>query len=393
MKIPQRKTLFLLVTLLASSLGAQAPQSDRAAAGDSPDNPGPLANLSSSMTPRAINAAMVKVMDWQLAQSESRFNRLWTFAALYDGLLAASAATHHPEGHDAVLRAAERWQWQLEDTRFPHADDEALGQSYLDLYAEHPAPDRLAPTKAIMDRLAAIEDIPGKPVWWWCDALFMAPPVLVRLGAITHDPRYVATLDREWAVTKAALWSPQEHLYFRDARFLDLQAQHESNGKPVFWSRGNGWVIGGLVEILKGLPAADPHRAAYAEQFQQMMRRIAALQPADGLWRAGLLDADAYKMPEVSGSAFFAYGMAYGLRTGLLDEPTYRPVLERCWRAMVGHIYADGRLGSIQPIGFAPDAFTPASSYVYGVGAFLLAGSEIDQLLAQPAARHGKKKP
>jgi unsaturated rhamnogalacturonyl hydrolase len=239
----------------------------------------------------------------------------------------------------------------------------------------------------MMDRVAALQDTPGKPVWWWCDALFMAPPVLVRLANITHDPKYLTTLDREWAITKALLWNPQEQLYVRDDRFLDLKAQHEANGKPIFWSRGNGWVVGGLVDILEALPPGDKRRAAYQQQFQQMMTRIAALQPADGLWRAGLLDAEAYKMPEVSGSAFFAYGIAYGLRTELLDEATFRPVLERCWRAMIGHIYQTGRLGNIQPIGFAPDAFTPSSSYVYGVGAFLLAGSEIDKLLEQKPAR------
>ncbi len=352
---------------------------EREAAGDAPLNPGALARLSPALNPKAVNIAMVKVMDWQLRQSEVKFNRLWTYAALYDGLLAASKATGQPEGHDAVLHASERWNWTLEDTRFPHADDEALGREYLDLYSEHPSPERLKSTQEIMDRLVSRADDPAKPVWWWCDALFMAPPVLVRLYAITHDAKYLDTMDREWAITREKLYDPKQRLYFRDARFLDTKAQHEANGQPVFWSRGNGWVVAGLVQILDTLPKDDPHRAPYAAQFVEMLTRIAALQPADGLWRAGLLDADAYKMPEVSGSAFFAYGIAYGLRTGMLDEKTFRPVLERCWSAMVAHIYSDGRLGNIQPIGFAPDQFTPSSSYVYGVGGFLLAGSEIDK--------------
>ena len=352
---------------------------EREAAGDAPPDGGPLAKLSPELNPKAVNVAMVKVMDWQLHQSEAKFNRLWTYAALYDGLLAASKASGHSEGHDAVLHAAERWKWQLEDTRFPHADDEALGRAYLDLYSEHPDPERIRNTQAIMDRLVARADDPAKPVWWWCDALFMAPPVLVRLYAITHDKKYLDTMDREWGITRARLYDEKQHLYFRDDRFLDIKAQHEANGKPVFWSRGNGWVIAGLVQILDTLPKDDPRRSPYAAQFVDMMTSIAALQPSDGLWRAGLLDAEAYKMPEVSGSAFFAYGIAYGLRTGMLDEKTFRPVLERCWGAMVAHVYADGRLGNVQPIGFAPDQFTPSSSYVYGVGGFLLAGSEIDK--------------
>jgi unsaturated rhamnogalacturonyl hydrolase len=357
------------------------PIHESAAAGDAPTDPGPLATMAGKLSRPAVNAAMVKVMDWSLRAHESQFNRLWTYAALYDGLLAASAATGDAAGHDAVLHAAEGWQWQLLDTRFPHADDEALGQAYLELYIEHPDPARIAPTQTIMDRLVERPDVPGKPVWWWSDALFMAPPVLVQMYDITNDAKYLDTLDREWAITKAELYNPQQHLYARDDRFLDLTKQHEANGAPIFWSRGNGWVVAGLVDILKGLPANDPRRAPYAQQFVEMMTHIVALQPADGLWRTGLMDAKAYKMPEVSGSAFFAYAMAYGIRSGLLDRKTFQPALERCWSALVAHIYADGRLGNIQPIGAAPDVFTPSSSYVFGVGAFLLAGSEIDTML------------
>jgi len=44
---------------------------------------------------------------------------------------------------------------------------------------------------------------------------------------------------------------------------------------------------------------------------------------------------------------------------------------------MLTPVYADGRLGSIQPVGAAPGAFTETSNYVHGVGTYLLAGSEI----------------
>ena len=83
---------------------------------------------------------------------------------------------------------------------------------------------------------------------------------------------------------------------------------------------------------------------------------------------------------KVSGSAFFTYAMAWGINHGVLDAKVFRPVVERAWAGMLGHIYASGRLGSIQPIGAAPGAFTASSSYVYGIGGFLLAGSELSQL-------------
>ena len=86
--------------------------------------------------------------------------------------------------------------------------------------------------------------------------------------------------------------------------------------------------------------------------------------------------------PEVSGSAFFTFALAWGINAGLLDRKTYEPVVAKAWKGLLGHIYADGRLGSMQKIGGAPGEVSPGGSYVYGVGAFLLAGSEVDKLAA-----------
>jgi unsaturated rhamnogalacturonyl hydrolase len=361
--------------------GGPAPQSaevQKTAAGDSPDNPGPLATgLSHLLKPNDIKAAMRKVADWQLRTSEQRFNQQWTFAALYDGLLAASRTTGDPRYRNAVLDAAERFHWSLVDVRFPHADDQALGLAYLDLYTEHPSPERIAAVRAAMDRLLARHDDPKKNLWWWCDALFMAPPVLARLSELTGDTKYLKYMDHEWQLTVAELYDPQENLFSRDGSYL---TKTEANGKKLFWSRGNGWVLAGLAKILQSMPANDPLRAKYVAQFQAMANRVIALQQPDGLWRSGLLDQGSYQNPEVSGSAFFTYAMAWGVNAGLLDRAKFAPGLAKAWSGMLDHVYADGRLGAIQPIDSAPGAVKPSSSYVYGVGAFLLAGSELEKM-------------
>jgi rhamnogalacturonyl hydrolase YesR len=351
---------------------------DRNAAGDSPADPGPLAaDLAVKLDKKDIEAAMRKVADWQLAYSEKKFNQQWTYAALYDGLLAASQATGDPKYRQAVEAFAAKSDWQLIDERFPHADDEALGQAYLDLYKDHPEPVKIAATKAVLDRLVARQDDPKKPLWWWCDALFMAPPVLMRMYTITGDKRYLDTMDREWWITYDALYDPKNDLYHRDATYL---TKTEKNGQPLFWARGNGWVLAALAEVLQQMPKDYPTRPKYVAEFAAMSARIAGLQQPDGLWKTGLLDPESYPMAEVSGSAFFTYAMAWGMNHGLLDAKTFRPVVQRSWVGMISHIYASGRLGSIQPVGAAPDAFSPSSSYVFGVGGFLLAGSELDKM-------------
>lgn len=377
--LPFLMLCFALVLRLPAPAQNTPPSTDpeRAAAGDEPDNPGPLAtNLSQAMRRAEILKAMKLVADWQLRHAEGRYNIDWTYAALYDGMLAASRATGDPRYHDRVLQIANENHWQL-GPRLEHADDQHIGLTYLTFYSEDRNPNHLAPTKDNLDKLLARPDDPHKNLWWWCDALYMAPPVLAQLSVATGDHRYLDFMDHEWSLTTKALYDPQEHLYFRDDRFL---TQHEPNGQKIFWSRGNGWVLAGLALVLERMPLDDPQRAKYVAQYRDMAARIAALQPPDGLWRSGLLDPDAYRSPEISGSAFYTFAMAWGIHHGLLDKKTWMPVVAKAWRGMLAHIYQDGRLGSIQPIGAAPDQFKPSSSYVYGVGAFLMAGSELAQM-------------
>jgi unsaturated rhamnogalacturonyl hydrolase len=378
---------FLLAASLLCSASAQTSKPQRlyekivADAGNTPKDPGPQATgLSSALTHKQIQQAMKLVADWQIQQAATKVNQDWTYAPLYLGLLATSTTTGDAKYHDFVLATAQSFQWKLWADRPFHADDEAIGQTYESLYQEHPDPLRIADTKATFDALLKRPDdpnpAPNKDLWWWCDALFMAPAGLARMSAITGDHAYIDTMNREWDLTQAHLYDPAEHLFSRDASFLH---KREANGSKLFWSRGNAWVLAGTVNVLRVLPKDDPSRPKYVALFLEMSRRIASLQQPDGLWRAGLLDEPAYPLPEVSGSAFFTYAMTWGINEGILDRVTYGPIVEHAWSGMLQHIYADGRLGSIQPIGASPDTFSPQSSYVYGVGAFLLAGSELNR--------------
>ena len=329
-------------------------KAEREAAGDQPDDPGPLAkSLSPSLKRADILKAMKTVADWQLKQSEGRYNIQWTYAALYDGLLATSRATGDSRYHDRVLEVAKENHWEF-GPRFAHADDEAIGLTYLSLYAENQRSEWLVPTRDGMNKLLARPDDPKTNLWWWCDALYMAPPVLAQLSIATGDRRYMDFMNREWWLTSGALYDPAEHLYFRDDRFLTM---HEANGKKVFWSRGNGWVLAGLAMVLERMPATYPDHGRYVQQFQEMAQRIAGLQPSDGLWRASLLDPDSYPNPEISGSAFYTYAMAWGINHGILDWKKYLPIVTKAWRGMLGQ-----STKMAVSVRFSPSAANPESS-------------------------------
>ena len=373
-----RRLCMLLMMFAASRVQAQMTRSEISPwVGNSLETVPPLArDLSAALKKKDVAYAIRKVADWQLKAAQPGFDQDWTFATLYVGFMSVPDAANGRIYKEAMSGVGKKFQWQL-GPRLDHADDQAIGQTYLELSRIYHDPGMVAPTKARMDALVKIPDNADKPLWWWCDALFMAPPLLASLSRDTGDKRYLDFMDHEWWITSARLYSPENHLYYRDSSFFNSR---EPNGNNVFWSRGNGWVFAGLARVLSEMPADYPSRPRYVAQFREMAKKIASLQGEDGLWRAGLLDESAYALPETSGSAFFAYGFAYGVNAGILDRKTYQPVVARAWRGLLANIYEDGRLGSMQPVGAAPGQFGPTSSYVFGTGAFLLAGSEVYRL-------------
>ena len=118
-----------------------------------------------------------------------------------------------------------------------------------------------------------------------------------------------------------------------------------------------------------------------------MMKALAPLQRPDGFWNVSLHDSTHFGGKETSGTALFVYGMAWGVNRGLLDRKTYRPRILRAWNAMVREaLHPDGRLGYVQGTGKEPKDGQPVTYDSvpdfedYGLGCFLLAGSEVYKL-------------
>lgn len=338
--------------------------------------------LAQSSAPQdGIRAIMRKTADWQLKQLGAKAPVDWQHGAFYAGVMALADASPDPKYQAAMISVGEKNQWRLGPRPF-HADDHCVGQTYLELYSLSKDPKMIQPTRASMDELAKHLAAEDKLTWDWCDALFMAPATLAELSAATGDRKYLDAMDKEWWKTRDALYDKTENLFYRDSRFL---TQHTKNGRKVFWSRGNGWVLAGLARVLQCMPADYPTRPRYVEQFRAMAKKIASLQGKDGFWRPSLLDPDEIPIGETSGTGFFCYGIAWGIDHGLLDATEYRPVVDKAWKALVDSVNPEGRLGFVQPVGDRPAQFDAESTQPYGVGAFLLAGSEICRLL-KPAA-------
>jgi rhamnogalacturonyl hydrolase YesR len=319
-----------------------------------------------------------------LGRSVDQITANWVSATFYTGLTRVARVSSRTEAMRFLTAVADHFNFAMRGTRSPkgllNADDQAIGELYQELYTLRREDGYILPTQQRLDyslpHLAA-EPQPRRLVWWWCDALFMAPPVLSRMSAITGDRRYLDAMDVQWWRTSAALFDRSENLFFRDPRFVERRS--DAGGK-VFWSRGNGWVLAGLARVLDHMPADYPMRDRYVAQFRQMAARIAPLQQPDGLWRASLLDTAAFPAPETSGSALFTYALAWGVNHGILERDAYLPHVLQGWAGLNRHILPTGQLGAVQKTGDQPVPTAPDDVGMYGTGAYLLAGAEMMNL-------------
>ncbi len=342
-----------------------------------------------------IANAMARVADWQLTHLRQPPAAVlsdphgWSEAVFWLGLTAL--AERQPQYRDRMMTLGIDLHWQL-GKRLEHADDHLIGQVWL-WAAEHGAgPDVLQPMRARLDTLVT-QQASAKPATYvvrfpkcairlcWCDALFMSPPTLLGLSRATGDARYADLALAEVDQAIALLYDPEQRLFHRDDRFI---GQRDDRGRRIFWSRGNGWVLAGLANMLAAMDRVDPRAARYIALFRDMADRVKDLQREDGTWSSSLLDPD--QPPETSGTGLFVFALAWGVNAGLLDRDRLLPTIERGWAALDRAVTPEGALGGAQPISDRPGAATPTDSQPYGAGAFLLAGNQM-LALSDPTLR------
>ncbi|WP_366184319.1 glycoside hydrolase family 88 protein [Flavobacterium ovatum] len=342
---------------------------------------------------KEVKAITQKVADWQIEtfaemgkyralpskNREKWHNRdvypdlEWHCAALYAGMFQFSTITDNPKYISWLKSKGDKNDWKL-FRRLYHADDQAVGQFYTNLYEVYKDEKMIQPTQMCFDSILQT-DKSTKSLWFWSDALFMAPPVWARLSKVTKDSKYLEFMDKQYRMSYDKLWDKNDHLFFRDKNYFDAK---EKNGQKTFWSRGNGWVFGGLALMIPDLPKDWKNREFYITLFKEMAETLKREQRKDGTWSASILaDEKDYPNKETSGTAFFTFGLAWGINNGFLDKETYEPAMLRSWNALVDCVNKDGMLGYVQPVGAAPGESFKDYTELYGTGAFLAAGTEV----------------
>lgn len=323
--------------------------------------------------------------------NRERPSNIWTRGVYYEGLMELYRIDNKEKNkkvyYDYAVDWGEKHKWGLRSgigRERQNADDQTCGQTYIDLYLIDKKDERIKDIKAAIDGMVASERVDD---WWWIDALQMAMPVFTRLGVMYNDTKYYDKMYELYNYTKTkhggnGLWNPEDKLWWRDKDFVP--PYKEPNGEDCYWSRGNGWVVAALVRTLDMLPKSDPHYNEYMQDFKDMIEALVPIQREDGFWNVSLHDPTNYGGKETSGTALFVYGMAWGVNNGFLSAEKYNPIITKSWNAMVKDaVHKNGFLGYLQGTGKEPKDGQPVSYTSkpdfedYGLGCFLLAGSEV----------------
>ncbi|MEQ8474042.1 MAG: glycoside hydrolase family 88 protein [Marinoscillum sp.] len=315
-------------------------------------------------------------------------SHIWTRGVYYEGLMALYAIDPQDAYYDYAVSWGEAHDWSFRyGIMTRNADNQCAGQTYIDLYEIDQQPERIDSVKASIDSMLATSKIDD---WDWIDAIQMAMPVFSRLGRIYDDTSYFERMYAMYNHAKnieggSGLFNPEDGLWWRDADYDPPYT--EPNGEDCYWSRGNGWVVAALVQVLRDIPRDEPHRDEYISDLKTMLAALIKVQRDDGFWNASLHDPNNYGGPETTGTSLFVYGMAWGLNNDLLDSATYHPVVTKAWNALQDDaVHPNGFLGYVQSTGKEPSTGQPVTYDKvpdfedYGLGCFLLAGSEVYKL-------------
>lgn len=315
----------------------------------------------------------------------------WDNAAYHTGNMEAYFLTGNEEWKNYSERWAEHNEWKgakgTDRSRWKYdygeTDDHVLFgdwqicfQTYADLYRILPDDRRIRRAREVMEYEMST---PRNDYWWWADGLYMVMPVMTKMHRITGNKKYLDKLYEYVLVSDSIMYDPDEALYYRDAKYV-YPAHKSANGKKDFWARGDGWVLAGLAKVLKDVPADWEHRPFFTDKYVRMADAVVKLQQPGGYWSRSMMDEAHAPGPETSGTAFFTYGLLWGINNGYLNDARYLEAAKKGWKYLSEKaLQPDGSVGYVQPIGekaIPGQVVDVRSTSNFGTGAFLLAACE-----------------
>jgi unsaturated rhamnogalacturonyl hydrolase len=243
----------------------------------------------------------------------------------------------------------------------------------------------------------------------WLDGLYMAQPFLAEWAATFHEDSLFDDITRQFVRIEEHTRDHKTGLLYHgwDESKEEKWADKATGHSPHFWARAMGWYGMALVDVLDYLPADHPDRKTLLAILDRFAGAVQKVQdPASGLWW-DVLDRPgaAGNYTEASASCMFVYTLAKGVRMGYLPPASltaakkgYAGIVKKFITTDAGGLVSLQGTVSVSGLGGQPYR---DGSYAYytsekvvpndpkGVGAFLLAADEMEQL---PTMGMGKQR-
>jgi unsaturated rhamnogalacturonyl hydrolase len=238
------------------------------------------------------------------------------------------------------------------------------------------------------------------PDQMWLDGLYMAEPFYAEYAEVFQELQDFADITRQFTLMEAHTRDPKTGLLYHawDESRKQPWSDKTTGASRIFWSRGMGWYMMALVDALPFYPQNDPGRAKLIGILNRTAQAVARVQdPHTGLWYQ-VLDKPGEKGNyfESSAACMFVYAFEKGVRLGYLP-PQYAANASRAWKGIQDHFVQTGTDGSItltdtvKAVGLGGSPYRDGSYDYYvhapvgdndpkGIGAFLLAASEMENL-------------
>ncbi len=240
------------------------------------------------------------------------------------------------------------------------------------------------------------------PDQMWLDGLYMAEPFYAEYAAMTHHTENFTDIAHQFVLIEAHVRDPRTGLLYHgwDESKEQRWANKTTGDSSEFWARGMGWFMMALVDTLDYLPAGDPGRAQLIAILDREAEAVTRYQDAaTGLWYQ-VIDK-----PEVQGNylessaaCMFVYALAKGVHRGYLPA-RYLDNANRGWRGILARFIKTGPgadvslTDTVKSAGLSGAPYRDGTYAYYigekvvtndpkGVGAFLLASVELEQLQA-----------
>ena len=353
-----------------------------------------------------VQTIICKVNNYWQANNPAEVRSFWDNAAYHTGNMEVYKLLNDKQMLDYSIRWAEHNQWKGATEPDPakwkyknygegqdyvlFGDWQICFQTYIDLYQLETGNQKTQTSNVKVQRALEVmgyeADSKVHDYWWWADALYMVMPVMTKMYKLTGDRKYLDKLYENICYSDSIMLDKETGLYFRDGKYV-YPKHKTANGKKDFWARGDGWVLAGLAKVLQDMPQDYVRQPFFVEKYQNLARGVKKLQQREGYWTRSMMDPLQAPGPETSGTAFFCYGMLWGVNNGYLSKTEFGPTIEKAWKYLSETaLQKDGKVGYVQPIGerAIPGQKVDANSQAnFGVGAFLLAACEYYRYLGK----------